>query len=212
VVLKVAAADVQHLSERAVPDHPGRLLKSRGFAQVKADNMDDTGLLGRPAHLFRLARRTGEGLLAENMLAGADGRKGDLAMEVGGSGDHHEIHVWTPHRLLPAHLRLLEIQSGGGLAGALLLDLAHNQAAQPWQLREEERKDPPGGVVRPGDEASSHEREPNLRAHGERICASCARRPQLWRDEEASAFARKAAARVRSSKSPSSIRLPPRSA
>ncbi len=162
MILKVSAADVQDLPERAVARHLRRLLDGGSPAQVEADDIHDAGLLCGAAHLFRLRRRTREWLLAKDMFAGADRCQRHVAMEVGRGRDCHEIHVGPPNSLLPSDLPFLEVQPRGRRARALLVHFADDQAAQPRQLGKEERKNPPGRRMGARDEASSHEREPDL--------------------------------------------------
>ena len=55
--------------------------------------MEDAGLLHGVEHLLRLGGGAGEGLGAEDALAGAGGGRDRLEVEVVREADDHEVHV-----------------------------------------------------------------------------------------------------------------------
>jgi hypothetical protein len=108
-VLQVGAAVVVDLAQVADLDDSLGQHHRRDAAVVVAEHVHHAGFLHRRQHRLGFGHRVGQGLLAQNRLAGLGGGDGDLGVAVTRGADVHQVDVVAPHDLAPV---------GGGLLPA----------------------------------------------------------------------------------------------
>jgi hypothetical protein len=126
-----AHVDVEDAAEKARLGHDVQALHRRDEPPVEARHGGALRALGRRDHVAPFLRRHGQRLLAEDVRAFLEGGHGDLAVERGRRGDHHDVGLRLLEHVLPPLEHAGYAVASGDLAGDLLVALAdrHHLAA-----------------------------------------------------------------------------------
>ena len=104
-ILRMLAAEPRHASDLSRSDDPACQLRGRRANVVEARHVDEAAPPRCLEHGGAVGNAQPQRLLAEDMLAGREGRQRDLPVRVLRTGDHHRLHPGICHQHAPVRRR-----------------------------------------------------------------------------------------------------------